>query len=116
MDLNQVRAYCLSKAGVTESLPFDDKTLVFKVGNKIFCLFGTSSDSPAINLKCDPEEALFLRDLHPEVIPGYHMNKKHWNTTSLAGQLADEEILRQIDNSYNLIYNSLPNRIKIELS
>lgn len=91
MTLNNVRKYCLNKNGTKECFPFDDTTLVFKVGNKMFCLFGIENKNPAINLKCDPEEALFLREKYPgEIIPGYHMNKKHWNTVNLIGKLKDK--------------------------
>lgn len=106
MDLEFLRDYCLKKKGVTESLPFDESTLVFKVMNKIFCL--TDIDNPvSINLKCDPEKALDLRERYEEIKPGYHMNKKHWNTVELNGSLKKKIILELVDHSYDLVVKGL---------
>ena len=116
MKLEEIREYCLQKKGVTEDFPFDEKTLVLKVAGKMFCLFNIEGEHPSVNLKCDPEEALFLRDKYEEVKPGYHMNKKHWNTVSLSGVLSSEEILRQLENSYNLVFGKLPKKVREDLT
>ena len=111
MDIEEFRNYCLSKPLVNESLPFDEKTLVFKVGGKMFAL--TNLDSfESINLKCDPERAVELREKYNDVRPGYHMNKTHWNTVSVNQQLTDGFIISLIDHSYDLVYKSLPKSIK----
>ena len=109
MDIEKVREYCLKKKFVTESLPFDDETLVFKVANKIFCLLSLTPPYN-INLKCDPELAVELREKYEAVTPGYHMNKNHWNTIAL-----DNTIEEWIDNSYNLVYENLPQKLKEKL-
>jgi len=91
MDIEQIQKYCKKKAEVTESFPFDDETLVFKVANKIFCLASLTPPF-SINLKCDNEKAIELRERFEEVIPGYHMNKAHWNTIMLDGTLRNPQI------------------------
>jgi predicted DNA-binding protein (MmcQ/YjbR family) len=114
MNIEEIQKYCNTKNGVTEGFPFDDTTLVFKVANKIFCL--ASLKPPlSINLKCDPEKAIELREQFEEVIPGYHMNKQHWNTIKLDGILRNSQIEEWIDDSYNLIVSSLPKKIKNNL-
>jgi predicted DNA-binding protein (MmcQ/YjbR family) len=102
MDIVLLREYCISKEGVTESLPFGDDTLVFKKRDKIFALANLSGEL-SLNLKCDPAYALELRERYPAVIPGYHMNKKHWNTILLDGTVPDKEVFSWIDHSYELI-------------
>ena len=102
MDIVTLREYCISKKGVTESFPFGDDTLVFKAGEKIFALVNLDGDM-SINLKCDPALAIDLRERYSSVIPGYHMNKKHWNTVMLNGSVPDKEVFSWIDHSYNLI-------------
>lgn len=102
MDIVSLRDYCVSKEGSEESFPFGDDTLVFKKNGKIFALVNLYGDL-TINLKCDPAFALELRERHPCVQPGYHMNKKHWNTVILDGSVPDKEIFSWIDHSYNLI-------------
>ena len=97
-----LRDHCLSKPGVTESFPFGEDTLVFKVKGKIFALANLEGD-PTVNLKCDPSKALELRERYASVIPGYHMNKKHWNTVLLDGTIPDREVFSWIDHSYNLV-------------
>lgn len=112
MNIESLREYCISKAGVTEGFPFGEDTLVFKVGEKLFLL--TSLNRPeSFNVKCDPEKAIELRELFNEVIPGYHMNKKHWNTVFYNGSLTDHQLKEMIDHSYNLVFQSLP-KIKQE--
>ena len=84
MNIEEYREYCISKKGVTEEFPFDDVTLVFKVMGKAFALCGLDEIDPRVNLKCDPERAIELREEYEDIIPGWHMNKKHWNTVSIA--------------------------------
>ncbi len=105
MNIEQVREYCIEKNGVTESFPFDDTALVFKVCNKMFAM--VSLDDAWLNLKCDPDKAIELREQHSEVIPGYHMNKKMWNTIVLEGSLTDKLIYEWIDHSYDLVMAKL---------
>jgi predicted DNA-binding protein (MmcQ/YjbR family) len=102
MDIVMLRDYCISKKGSTESFPFGEDTLVFKVNGKIFALVNLDGDL-SINLKCDPAFAIELRERFSSVTPGYHMNKKHWNTVTLDGSVPDREVLLWIDHSYNLI-------------
>jgi predicted DNA-binding protein (MmcQ/YjbR family) len=102
MNIESLREYCISKKNVIESFPFDDETLVFKAGGKIFALVNLYGDL-SINLKCDPSLATELRERYPSVIPGYHMNKKHWNTVMIDGTIPDKEIFSWIDHSYNLV-------------
>ena len=104
MNIETLREYCLSKDAVIESFPFGDDTLVFKVNGRIFVLANLEGDL-TINLKCDPTVAIELRERYTSVIPGYHMNKKHWNTILADGSIPDKEILSWIDNSYNLVKN-----------
>lgn len=112
MNIEEIREYCISKAHVTESFPFDETTLVFKVHNKMFALL--SLEEPIrISLKCDPERALELRAEYVEIIEGYHLNKKLWNTMDLTGFLSDELIMELIDHSYELIWESLPKKLKL---
>jgi len=102
MDIVSLRDHCISKKGVTESFPFDDETLVFKVNGKIFALVNLEGELN-LNLKCDPSLALELRERYQAVIPGYHMNKKHWNTIVIDGTIPDTLIRSWIDHSYDLV-------------
>ncbi|MDI1235143.1 MAG: MmcQ/YjbR family DNA-binding protein [bacterium] len=113
MNIEQYREYCLSKPGTSEDLPFGPDTLVMKVGGKLFALCNIDH-FVSINLKCDPEKAVILREQHEQIIPGWHMNKKHWNTVVIDG-LSEKLILELIDHSYELVRNSLPRKIKAEL-
>lgn len=97
-----IREYCITKKDVTESFPFGDDTLVFKRKGRIFLLANLDGDL-SLNLKCDPSLALELRERYPSVVPGYHMNKKHWNTVYIDGTIADKEIFSWIDHSYDLV-------------
>jgi predicted DNA-binding protein (MmcQ/YjbR family) len=108
MDLETIRKYCLEKKYSTESFPFGESTLVFKVRGKMFLLVGLDDHPLQINVKCDPEKAEELREQYSSVIPAYHMNKKHWNTIVLNGQLALKQIREMIDESYQLVVQSLP--------
>jgi len=114
MDVEAIRAYCLTKKGVEEGFPFGDTTLVIKVGGKIFVLMNLDGD-PSMNLKCDPDRAIDLREENPAIIPGYHMNKKHWNTVVLDGSLPKRLILEMIDHSYELVFQSLPLKLRLEI-
>src|SRR5215470_16782131 len=115
MNVEILRDYCLSKAGVTEEFPFDEETLVFKVMGKAFVLTSISEIPGACNLKCDPERAEELREKYPAIIPGYHMNKKHWNTVNWDGSLSDPFILDLVDHSYNLVIDGLPKILQAKL-
>ena len=108
MQVDTFREYCLGKAGVTEGAPFGPEDIVFKVGGKMFALLALNEIPPAANLKCDPDRALELRDRYEEVTPGYHMNKRHWNTVQLVGGIPEVEIRQMIDHSYTLVVQSLP--------
>jgi predicted DNA-binding protein (MmcQ/YjbR family) len=108
MNLAQFREYCLSKPRATEGTPFGPDVLVFKVGGKIFALAVLDEMPTTVNLKCDPDLALDLRDRYEEVRPGYHMNKKHWNTVEIDTGIPDAELRKMIDHSYELVAKSLP--------
>jgi predicted DNA-binding protein (MmcQ/YjbR family) len=111
MHIESFREFCLSLAGTTEEFPFDEQTLVFKVGGKIFAL--TNVDYfDSVNIKCDPETAVELREKYNDVKPGYHMNKKHWNTIAVNGDVPDAELLRWVKYSYTLVLASLPKKIQ----
>jgi predicted DNA-binding protein (MmcQ/YjbR family) len=108
MDLAQFREYCLNKPGATEGTPFGPDVLVFKVGGKMFALAVLDEMPTTVNLKCDPDLALDLRDRYEQVRPGYHMNKKHWNTLEIETGIPDAELRKMIDHSYDLVAKSLP--------
>ena len=102
MNIEELREYCLSLPGAGEDFPFDETTLAFKVKDKIFAL--TDLEPPlSVNLKCDPELAIELREHYPAVVPGYHMNKKHWNTVNIDGSVNDDLLKEWILMSYNLV-------------
>ena len=103
MDIEALRDYCLSKPGAEESLPFGPDTLVFKVKGKIFLLTGLDNEPLRFNVKCDPEKALELREEYACVQPGYHMNKKHWNTIVVDGTVSSRLLKEWIDWSYKLV-------------
>lgn len=118
MNIQQLYEYCLAKKGVTEHFPFDEDTLVFKVGGKMFCLTSLKKweeENPSLNLKCDPERALELRAQFEAVQPGYHMSKIHWNTVSFNGDISDKMIIELINHSYELVFASLSKKIKQEI-
>ena len=106
MDLEYLRNYCLKKKGVTEGFPFDKDTLVYKVMSKIFMLTGFEVPLQ-MNLKCEPELAIELRERYEAVQPGYHMNKKHWNTIVIDGTIPQKEVLRMINHSYDMVVKGL---------
>jgi predicted DNA-binding protein (MmcQ/YjbR family) len=115
MDLDYLREYCLSKKWAVEDFPFDEVTMVFKVGSKIFALTDSQTYPLQVNLKCDPEKAIELREEYESIIPGWHMNKKHWNTLILDGNLPETLIKELIDHSYDLVLSSLSKKEKGEL-
>jgi len=106
MNIEELREYCLKKKGVDESFPFDETVLVFKVMGKIFALTSTEGEF-TINLKCEPEKAIELREKYSGVKPGYHMNKKHWNTIYFDGSVSDVDTKDWVDHSYDLVVKSL---------
>lgn len=106
MNIESFRDYCLSLPGTSESLPFGPDTLVFKVGTKMFALTDIENFE-SINLKCDPDKAIDLRARHPEVKPGYHMNKRHWNTIEITHRISDDEYRTWIRASYDLVFAKL---------
>ena len=112
MDVEEYRDYCMNKNGATEGFPFDETTLVFKVGGKIFAFIDIYDR--AINLKCDPAKAVSLREQYSSVQPGYHMNKTHWNTVHL-DLVSDQLICEWTDHSYDLVFARLPDKIKAGL-
>lgn len=115
MDLDHLREYCLSKPHVTEGFPFNEDALVFKVGSKMFCLTNINL-CVNMNLKCDPEKSAELREEHEEITPGFHMNKKHWNTVSLMGNLSNQLLEELVDDSYNLVVQSMTKKERISLN
>lgn len=116
MNIEEFRVYCLSKPGVEESFPFDESTLVFKVGGKMFALTDLEADIFTVNLKCDPERAVKLREQWPHAIrPGWHMNKRHWNTVDFEAGPGDDLCREMIDHSYDLVVASLPKKVRASL-
>lgn len=120
MNIEEFRNYCIGKKGVTEEFPFDDNTLVFKVMGKMFALSslkGWEQGTESVNLKCEPDRALQLRGEFQSINPGYHMNKKHWNTVQLHnGELSDAFTKELIDHSYDLVVSTFAKKIKEELN
>jgi predicted DNA-binding protein (MmcQ/YjbR family) len=115
MNQETLRDYCLSLPGVTEELPFGPDTLVFKVMGKVFLLTPMDEVSFTFNVKCDPEIAEELRSQYSDVLPGYHMNKKHWNTVRITGSIPSDELFTFVKNSYDLVVKSLTKSLKQEL-
>jgi predicted DNA-binding protein (MmcQ/YjbR family) len=118
MNLETYYEYCLSKKGVTENFPFDEDTLVFKVGGKMFALSSLNQwekGQPSINLKCDPERAQELRAEYDAIQPGFHMSKIHWNTIKINTDVSDALVKELIDHSYELVFKSLSKKIRLEL-
>lgn len=119
MNLETYYEYCISKKGVTEHFPFDEDTLVFKVGGKMFALSSLKqweTNTPSVNLKCNPERAQELRAKYDAVKPGYHMSKVHWNTIDINKDVPDSLLKELIDHSYDLVFNSLTKKIKQQIS
>ena len=107
IELDTLRTYLLQKPGSVEEMPFGPQALVYKVMGKMFALIAWEENPLTITLKCDPDEALFLRDLYPAVIPGYYMNKRHWNTITIDGTIPAPEFWRMVDDSYRLVVRGL---------
>lgn len=119
MNIERYFEYCLSKKGATEHFPFDEDTLVFKVGGKMFGLSSLSEwekGTPSVNLKCDPERAELLRAEYADIVPGYHMSKVHWNTIRINQDVPDKFIWELIDHSYELVFKSLTKKIQAEIT
>ena len=118
MNIQQLYEFCLSKKGVTEHFPFDEDTLVFKVGGKMFALTSLKdweNENAGINLKCDPEKATELRAEFEAINPGFHMSKIHWNTINFNKDVSDKMICELINHSYNLVFKSLTKKMQIEI-
>ena len=116
MNIETLQRHCLSKKAVTEETPFGPDNLVYKVGGKMFLLASLDTVPLRFNAKCDPDEALQLRETHPCVLPGYHMNKTHWNTIVVDGSVSDKVLKEWVDASYELVLASLPKKLKEEIS
>ena len=112
MNIEELREYALSLKNVSESFPFGNDTLVFKVDNKIFLLASLSSEVLQFNVKCNPEYAVELREQYSCILPGYHMNKKHWNTVEIASGIPDIELRKMIDHSYELVVKSSTRKVR----
>lgn len=112
MDLQRLCAHCLAKPGATDGYPFGPGALVMKVGGKMFALIGDDADPLTISLKCEPALAVALREAYPAVEAGYHLNKRHWNTVTVDGTLPDDEVLGWVDDSYDLVVDGLPRRVR----
>ncbi|MFZ6013510.1 MAG: MmcQ/YjbR family DNA-binding protein [Bacteroidota bacterium] len=115
MNIEELRSFCLSLKGVEEKMPFDDNVLVFSVKGKMLCLTDISTYE-LINVKCDPEEAILLREQYDEVIPGYHMNKNHWNSIKTTGSVPKKLMQKWIKTSYDLVVSGLPKKVQKELA
>jgi predicted DNA-binding protein (MmcQ/YjbR family) len=115
MDIESLRDYCIHKPGVEECFPFNESVLVFKVGGKMFLLADINEKPLSFNVKCEPEKAIKLRETFNSIRPGFHMNKTHWNTVTYDGQLTKSQLLEQVDYSYDLIFSSLPKKMKTEI-
>jgi predicted DNA-binding protein (MmcQ/YjbR family) len=107
MNIEEIRDHCLAKPGVTEGFPFGEDVLVFKVMNKMFALTGLEGDPPYVNLKCDPERTIELREEYEDIRPGWHMNKAQWNSVYFTGGLSRDLVLELIDHSYELVVQGL---------
>ena len=115
MNIEEFRNYCLSLKKTEEGMPFDKKTLVFTIRKKMFCI--TNIDTfEQINVKCNPEEAIILREQYDAVIPGFHMNKKHWNTIKMNNTISDVLIKKWIKNSYHLVISTFSKKIQKEIN
>jgi predicted DNA-binding protein (MmcQ/YjbR family) len=118
MNIQQLYEFCLSKKGVTEHFPFDEDTLVFKVGGKMFCLTSLKdweNNTPSLNLKCDPQRAEVLRAEYDAIKPGYHMSKIHWNTVDFNSDVSDKVMVELINHSYELVFKSLTKKNQNEI-
>jgi predicted DNA-binding protein (MmcQ/YjbR family) len=112
MDFDLFKSYCLKKKGVTQELPFNDFTPVFKVAGKVFAITHVVNEPQSFTLKCDPEYAIELREKYDAIQPGYHQNKKHWNSVILDGTLSDKFIFELTDQSYQLVVDGMSSKEK----
>ena len=115
MDIESIRDYVLAKPSVTEGFPFGETVLVFKVNNKMFLLLPLDTVPLQFNVKCNPDLAEELREQYPCVHPGFHMNKKHWNTIVADGTVSNKQLKEWIDHSYELVVESLPKKLREQL-
>lgn len=115
MDLDDLLAHCLARRGATESHPFGPGARVVKVGGKMFAIITEDAGLLKVSLKCEPEIAAVLRESYESVAPGYHLNKRHWNTVTLDGGVEDARVLEWVDDSYDLVVESLPRRVRNEI-
>lgn len=116
MNVEEFRIYCLQKPWVTEEFPFDETTLVFKVAGKMFALTGLDDIEFKVNLKCDPDRSVQLRETYESIYPGFHMNKIHWNTVRVDGSFSEELFLELVDHSYDLVFRGLPKKLRDQLT
>ncbi len=116
MDADAVRAHCLAKPGAEETYPFGPEALVVKVGGKLFAILAEDEEPARVSLKCEPELAEVLRETYPAVVAGYHLNKRLWNTVDLDGSVPSAELVGWIDDSYDLVVEKLPKRVRDRLS
>jgi predicted DNA-binding protein (MmcQ/YjbR family) len=112
MDPAALRAFCLSLLGAVETFPFGPETSVFKVGGKMFALSRLDADDLSISLKCEPHIAEALREAHDAVRPGWHLNKRHWNTVVIDGSLPDRQVQEMIEDSWDLVVERLPMKVQ----
>lgn len=115
MTFAEIEAACLALPGAVKEFPFGDGIAVFKVGGKIFALAPVRAERPSISLRCEPELAVALRKRHPEIVPGWHLNKRHWNTVALDGSLERTMVVELIEDSYDLVVERLPRRQRTAL-
>lgn len=115
MDLKELCGHCLAKPAVTEEHPFGPGALVMKVAGKVFAIIAEDEDPLTVSLKCAPEIALVLRSQHDAVQPGYHLNKRHWNTVTLDGSVDDRRVLEWVDDSYDLVRDGLPRKVREQI-
>jgi predicted DNA-binding protein (MmcQ/YjbR family) len=115
VDAGQLRSWCLERPGAIEDFPFGPEHSVFKVAGKIFALSALERTPLAVSVKCEPELAIGLRNSYPAIRPGYHLNKRHWNTITLDGSLADQLVRDLIEDSYDLVVSALPKRVREQL-
>lgn len=116
MTLENFKNYCISKPGTLEEFPFDFTTMVFKVGNKMYALTDIDDEPLRLSLKCEPMYAISLRQDYKSIIPGYHLNKQHWNTLIMDGTIPDKLIRQLIDHSYELVFKSLTKAKREEIN
>jgi predicted DNA-binding protein (MmcQ/YjbR family) len=115
MDASALRAWCLEQPGAIEEFPFGPEHSVFKVGGKLFAISALEREPLEVSVKCEPELAIALRQSYPAIRPGYHLNKRHWNTLTLDGSLPDRVVRDLVEDSYDLIVSALPKRVREEL-